>query len=205
MDFLSQPFYKGPTSGQIIKRRINKTSNFHGLSAKDNLLNNLINVLKNYSVQNEGESLARSIMNIEGIQNKNVNYLAAALYLHYIYSKKSKQIKIDAKMFSDDSNAMKTIKQNLGKSTKTVTEKTEKESWIRKKINIFTYFQEIILFLEKDYINYDTSRLYKQQQEIEDDESEEDESDVEDEMAVHNGYGSDPGREGEGDDFDPSN
>jgi len=215
MDILFSPLYQGPTSGQFIKSRkqrirSSQSSGFRGLSAKDNMLKNLTNVLQTYPVQSEAESLAMSVMGMEGIQNMNVEYLSAALYLYKVYgnsystSKKSKSLKITPKMFDDETNPIKIIKDRLNKSIKISSEKRERDLWVRRKQNIFVYFQTIIKFLAEEHIKYIPSETYSKQRLKQQEEDEEDEEDLELELAQGDGYSSDVGREGSEDMFDPA-
>jgi hypothetical protein len=164
------------------KKRIVRTHVNYNFTIRDKILKKLIKILQKYDASS-AETIARSIVLMDGIINMNMNYLAAALYLYEkndtIFNKKgNKKDKIVEKLFDDDSLYIKNIKNILNKTIKADNE----EIWIRRKQNILVYLEIILNYKSTDH------EIYEYQFDQNNDHEEEEEEDEEEKYAsvTHN-------------------
>lgn len=194
MDLLNNmTLLQGPSRNAFTKRKFhNRNIIYQGLSVKDNFLKELTNALKTYPVQNEAESLATSITNMNGVEYMNINYLAAALFLYKSNAielnkkGKNKSNNINKKMFEDTVISMKKIRERLNDAYKSDNERSDQ--WIRRKQNILVYLTVILNYYSEEHSVYNPSVAYKNNKhQIEDDEQDE-ENYLVNELAEGGGY-----------------
>jgi gas vesicle protein len=162
----------------------------NGLTPKDAILSSLRSVLNTYPSITGAETLAKSVVGMLGIENMNIDFLAATLYLYNIYrddfSDEDMLEDIKPEMFDDSTATMKTIKEKLDKIPRLNIEKGNE--WIRRKINILAYLRNILTYLSKTHLDFVPSQAYEEkevrarkeqkqeeeevEQEVEDDEAE---------------------------------
>jgi hypothetical protein len=175
MEILNQSnFFQNLLHSQnTIKRKSNVryTNTSYKFSFQDKILKDLTSLLQKYSIRNEAETLARSILNMDGIVNMNVQYLAAALYLYHSYEsqlnkkKGNKILNITSSMF-EDTLYMKTIRDQLKEPNKITDSEKKEEFWIRQKQNILIYLENILTYYSEEHELYKPSLVYKTNKEI---------------------------------------
>lgn len=139
------------------KKRGNKSSNYRGLTVGDAILTNIKNGLQSYGIQNDAEKLGKLVVRMVGIENKNIEYLSAALFLYNIYSSDIETITdIDKGMLDDKTAPMKKIRSKLDRGTDT------KNLWLNKKINILTYLTAIVSHISEGQEDFKPSQAYHQ-------------------------------------------
>lgn len=145
-----------------------KISNYRGLSKEDIIFSHIKNGLQAYGKHSEAERLAKSVVKMIGVENKNVEYLCAAIFLYNAYSSSlEKSSDITKEMFGNDTAAMSKIKDKLGNSGDTDI------TWIKKKVNILAYLTAVIDHIAEGQDEFKPSQTYSKQQKIEEDEVEE--------------------------------
>lgn len=142
-----------------------KIFNYRGLSQADIIFSQIKNGLQAYGKHSEAERLAKLVVKMIGIKNKEMNYLSAAIFLYNAYSltlKKSSDI--SPGMLDDSTAAMKKIKDKLGNSN------DNENIWRKKKINILAYLVAVIDHIAEGQEEFKPSQTYSKQEKIEEDE-----------------------------------
>lgn len=157
-----------------------------GLTIKDNVLASLKSTLNTYPSMSGAESLAKSVVGMVGIENMNIDFLAAALYLYNVYHEdfpdENMLDGIKAEMFEDNTATMKKIKEKLDKIARVSSEKSDE--WIKRKINILAYLKGVLTYLSRSHLDFIPSQAYMEKEvkrgKMEKEEEEEAEQEVED-------------------------
>jgi 1,2-phenylacetyl-CoA epoxidase PaaB subunit len=139
------------------KKRANKGSNYRGLTIGDAILSNIKNGLQSYGIHSDAEKLGKLVVRMVGIENKNIEYLSAALFLYNTYSGDIEtSADINQEMFDDDTPSMKKIRDKLAKGNETEI------IWTMKKINILTYLTAAINHISEGQEDFKPSQAYHQ-------------------------------------------
>lgn len=148
------------------KSRSNRGPGFRGLTQADAIFSYIKNGLQSYGIHSDAEKLAKSIVKMVGIENKNIEYLSAAIFLYNIHSSElEKTSDITPEMFNDKTPAMIKIREKLDKGSET------KSLWVNRKINILAYLSSIIEHIAEGQEDFKPSQVYskyeKEDEEVE--------------------------------------
>lgn len=142
-----------------------KIFNYRGLSQADIIFSQIKNGLQAYGKHSEAERLAKLVVKMIGIKNKEMNYLSAAIFLYNAYSLTLKKYSdISPGMLDDSTAAMKKIKDKLGNSN------DNENIWRKKKINILAYLVAVIDHIAEGQKEFNPSQTYSKQEKTEEDE-----------------------------------
>lgn len=150
------------------KKRGNKGSNYRGLTIGDAILSNIKNGLQSYGIHTDAEKLGKSVVKMVGIENKNIEYLSAALFLYNTYSAEIEtSADISQEMLDDSTPSMRKVKDKLSKSNET------ENQWIMKKVNILTYLTAITNHISEGQEDFKPSQAYVHARTVSEEEDEE--------------------------------
>lgn len=172
--------FRTQTQSRGQKKRGHQGSGIRGLTPRDNILNALKAATQHYGMHSDAENSAKLVIGMVGIENMNIEYLAAALYLYNTYqevipkSSTNKASKITPKMFEDETSSMKRIRLRLESISRSGVPK--KDVWPDRKANILTYFYAIMVHLSGPHVDFKPSEAYKRQ--VKKEEEEEDDVDA---------------------------
>lgn len=141
------------------RTRYTRTISSRPQAAKEAVLNNLKTCLQPYGMAGDLERLSRNVITMTGVENMNMDYLAAAIYLYRTYQEaySSKGGGTTADMFVDSTSPMKKIAIRLNSVYKNPD---EKKIWPTRKVNILTYLETIVGYLQENNTKFESSSAY---------------------------------------------
>lgn len=164
------------------KKRGFRGSGIRGLTARDNIFSALKAAAQHYGMHSDAEHSAGLVIGMIGIENMNIEYLAAALYLYNTYREAipeqstNKAENITPEMFLDKTTAMTRIRARLEGTSRSGVAK--RDLWPERKTNILTYFYSIMLHLSGNNGNFKPSEAYKRFLDQEEEEEAENEAEA---------------------------
>ena len=164
------------------KKRTYQGSGIRSQTPKDGIFAAIKTAIQHYGMVSDSENLAKLVAGMVGIENMNVEYLAAALFLYSTYreyfpeNSTNKASKITPDMFEDNTSAMKKINARLEAISRSAVPK--KDIWPARKVNILTYLYAILIHRSGTHVDFKPSEAYRWQAEKQKKEQEEEEEEI---------------------------